>query len=109
MNRRHLHMQGIRGMTLAGIIAAAAVGWGLIVPAHAQQNTNFTPKVPTGNLTLAAGGTAQAFQVAGAIVGCVIVNPTTATEQGISAAETIWVNLTGTAAAAAGGASIPVE
>jgi hypothetical protein len=76
--------------------------------------------VATACCTLTAGGTAQPFQNATNASGsgyastqtpvaCLIVNPTTANEQGIAAAEAIWYNVVGTAAVAAGGQSIPLE
>jgi len=68
-----------------------------------------TVTAPTGSLTLAVAGVAQNFQNAGNSVFCVIKNPASATEQGITTAEAVWVNLTGTAVAAAGGASISLE
>ena len=71
--------------------------------------SNFAPRAPTGNLTLVAGGTAQNFQNAGNYVACVVTNPTTAAEQGIGAAEAIWVNAVTAASASAGATSIPVE
>jgi len=87
---------------LAALLAAL-----IATPAMAQKN--YQPVAPSGSLTLGAGGTAQLFQAAGSFLGCVVVNPTTATEQGISTAEVIWVNVVGTAVQSAGSTSIPVE
>jgi hypothetical protein len=79
---------------------------GLVCAAWPAAATN-TPA--TGSLTLASAGVAQNFQNAGVSVFCVIKNPATATEQGIGTAEAIWVNVTGTAVAGGGGASISLE
>jgi hypothetical protein len=69
-----------------------------------------TPAAPSGSLILTAGGTAQPFAGAGtANHGCTIVNPSTAALQGLSAAETAWIDITGAAAVqAAGATSIPL-
>lgn len=71
--------------------------------------SNFSPRAPTGNLTLSSGGTAQLFQAGGNYVACVIVNPATASEQGIATAEAIWVDVVTTAAASAGSTHISIE
>jgi S-formylglutathione hydrolase FrmB len=94
------------------IFAVAALLWGgaaFAQPWGGNGTGTAVQIAPNGSLTLAAGGTAQLFQSAGSVVGCVVVNPTTATEQGIGAAEVIWVNVVGTAVQLAGGTSIPVE
>lgn len=65
----------------------------------------YTPTSPTtsGARTLVTGGTAQTLFTAGEVVhDCLILNPATATER-------IWVNYIGTAVAAAGGDSFPLE
>jgi hypothetical protein len=75
--------------------------------------------VATACCTLTTGGTAQNFQNATNAggsgfastqtpVACLIVNPTTTAEQGVTA-EVIWYNVIGVAAASAGGQSVPVE
>ena len=62
----------------------------------------YTPSAPSGALTLATGGTAQnLFSAAEVVHGCVITNPSTATE-------TIWVNFYTTAVGAAGNTSTPL-
>lgn len=63
-----------------------------------------------GSLTLAVTNTAQNAQAANSTpLTVTVVNPFTATEQGIANAESIWVNPTGAAAQVSGGASIPLE
>lgn len=57
-----------------------------------------------GALTLVTGGAAQTLFAAKEVLhGCSITNPTTATEQGIGAAEAISLSFTATAAVAGGG------
>ena len=69
-----------------------------------------TPKAASGSLTLATGGAAQTLFAAGEVVaGCVIGNPTTATEEGIGAAEAISVSLITTAVAGGGVATTILE
>jgi len=65
-----------------------------------------TPVAPSGALTLAAGGVSQALTSAASFSnGLIIENPLTATQQGIAAAESIFVNITGGAAVLTSGAT----
>ena len=69
------------------------------------------PGQPSGSRTLTLGGTAQNFmnaEPASSPLSCLIVNPLTATEQGIAGAESIYVNVIGSASATGGGASYVV-
>ena len=107
------------------ILIAAAV----VSPAKAQQQVyvcNFTEGVanrpptcevlitanaPTtsGAMTLVAGGTAQTLFAAMEVLhGCVIINPTTATEEGIGATEAISVSFTAVAAVGGGGVATTI-
>lgn len=80
----------------------SSIIWGSVV-------TQFTPAIPSGNLTLVAGGSAQLF-ASSVINGGIIYNPSTATFQGIGGAESIWVDIAGSSAAIGGGnASIEVQ
>ena len=115
-------MRWLRLLVLAALACVA--------PAHAQQEVYLcyfnpsqgnppqpvcawqaTPKAPStaGALTLVAGATAQTLFNANEVLhGCAIMNPTTATEQGIGAAESITVDFTGKAAVAGGGAAVTI-
>lgn len=94
----------------------------LCSPAWAQtavkdSQVNPTPPIATACCTLTTGGVAQNFQNATSNSGqalqspvqCVLVNPATATEQGIATAEEIWVSVFGAAVLSAGSTSIAIE
>lgn len=74
------------------LLAAAAV-LALATPALAQQ---VTPRAG-GTYSIAIGGTAQSA-LTGPTQGCYITNPLSATDQGIAAAENLYVNPVTTAA-----------
>ena len=81
-------------------------------PQSSQAQQIFTPTPPRipANATLVAGGTAQNVFAAGEVVhGCAIVNPTTATDEGVGAAEEIWVDFTGQPAQTATGSASPTS
>jgi|ERR1700730_8776863 len=92
----------------AGVMAVSATlvaaAWGQVFYTPVPSGVSGTPAI------LATGGTAQPLFVAGEVrTQCAIINPSTATDQNIAAAEEIWVDFTGKAAvAASGGTSIPV-
>jgi hypothetical protein len=96
-------MRRIAG-AIAVIAAMIAVAWAQVPVTPVPSGVSGTPAI------LAAGGTAQPLFAAGEITRqCAIINPTTAADQNIAAAEEIWVDFTGKAAvAASGGTSIPV-
>jgi hypothetical protein len=72
-------------------------------PALNQQRVATTVSAPSGALTLASGATAQTLFNANEVInGCAIINPLTATEQGIGAAESITISFITTAVAGGG-------
>lgn len=68
-----------------------------------------SPSASSGATTITAGGTAQSLFSAGSVThGCYIVNPQSSTEQGIPAAEILYVDFTGASASSGSGTSLPV-
>jgi hypothetical protein len=108
-------------------IIAGADGGANLAPAHvlvdqfgvplgvagnelAVRNRTVVPAACTGNLTLANANQPQSAQQAQASpVTIILYNPDNAVDQGIGAAEPIWINAVGPAAAASGGSSIKLN
>lgn len=68
-----------------------------------------TPSAPSGSMTLTTGGTAQNIFATNEIVhGCLISNPLSATDQGISVAENIYVSFITTAVSGGAVATTPL-
>ena len=64
----------------------------------------YTPRAPSGVTTLASGGAAITLCAAGEVTrGGLISNPSTAAAQNVATAESIFVNLIGTATTTPGG------
>lgn len=104
----------IKKLVAALVLLAPCAAFGQVATKQAQIQP--MPPVATACCTLTLGGTAQNFQNATSNSGtatqspvaCVIVNPASATDQGIGAAEEIWVNVNGAATTSAGGNSVPI-
>jgi hypothetical protein len=91
--------------------AAVAISSGQCANGVAIVPGSLTPSAPNtgGAMTLSQAAIAQnLFTAAEVVHGCLITNPQSAADQGISAAEEIWVSVTGTAVPGAGTASIPI-
>ena len=81
------------------------------VPGQPTCSVQATMQAPNtaGALTLVAGGTAQTLFTTNEVLhGCAIMNPSTATEQGIGTAESITIDFTGKAAAAGAGTATTI-
>jgi hypothetical protein len=91
--------------------AAVAVSSGQCANGVAIVPGLLTPSAPNtgGAMTLAQAATAQVLFGAGEVAhGCLITNPLSAADQGIAAAEEIWVSVAATAAQSAATTSIPI-
>ena len=97
----------IRRLAVVVAISAALVAavWAQVPVTPVPSGVSGTPAI------LGVNGTAQSLFARGEVTrSCAIINPTTAAEQNVAAAEAIWVDFTGAAAvAASGGTSIPIE
>lgn len=80
------------GMLVAWVAVFLFCVWAFAAPAHAQQ---VTPRAGT-TTTVATGGTAVTA-MSGPSNGCYIVNPLTATDQGLGSVEPLYIDPTTTA------------
>lgn len=94
-------------MTVEGCLNAS----GFAVPASEGTCVLLAPPVTpaafSGLYAIASGGVAQQLAAAGEVKNnCVVLNPTSATQQSIGSAESLFINFVTTATVAAGGTSI---
>lgn len=92
-------------MTMRKLLLAAVACAAFALPAAAQ--VSVTPRAGD-TVTIVTGGTAVTV-VSGPMNGCYIVNPLSATDQGIAAAEAVYINPVGTATTTGNGSNTAVQ